>query len=566
MLPRVDRLPNGLQEYGRVQPSSDTAASTRLDIDVGRTPWVRRLAGEYADRFDAVAEFYAGNPWTPDGWRDAIRRVQAQGRDRGPIADVLDAQAVRRAAPSAAREAIRQLRDPRAVAVVTGQQAGLFGGPLYTLLKAITALQLAARARRDHAVPAVAIFWVDSEDHDWEEVRSCPVLDEELALRSVSLGQPDGAGELPVARIVLDDDIGRALSELSAALQPTEFTAEVIAALKDAYRPGVRMADAFASWMDRLLGPRGLVVFESADPAAKRFVPNVFARELAEPGHTASLALAAGEAMRARGHDPQVVPQADAVSLFRLNGGRKPVRARDGQFLVEDRVIPPAALVAEAREHPDRFSPNVLLRPIVQDTLFPTVAYVSGPSELAYLGQLKQLYAHFDVPMPLMYPRASATLLDSASTRFLSRYGLPFEELRPQDEAALNRLLEAKLPASVEQALHAADAAVREQMAHVVEEVGKIDPTLGGAARTTLGRMEHDLRTLHNKIIHAAKRRDETLRRQFSRAQALAFPGGHPQERTLGLPWFFNRYGWALIERLEAELPLETGKHYVLTL
>lgn len=545
---------------------TETSSPARVGIDVSRMPWIRRLAGEYADRFPGVAEFFAGNPWTDGGWRDTIRRVQAHRRDRTALVAMLRAQAERRGAPPASLQAIDTLADPRAVAVVTGQQAGLFGGPLYTLLKAITALQLAERARKSHGVPAVAVFWVDSEDHDWEEVRSCPVLDGDLDLRTIALGEPEGAGELPVAQIVLGPDAEPAVTELEAALQPTEFTAEIAAALREIYRPGVRMADAFARWMDRLLGSRGLVVFESADPAAKPLVSDLFARELNEPGRTSALALAAGEAMRALGHEPQVVPQPDSVALFRLNGGRRGIRVRDGRFIIDEDTVDATSLVAEARQHPDRFSPNVLLRPLVQDTLFPTVAYVSGPSELAYLGQLKTVYERFDVPMPLIYPRASVTLLDSASTRFLSRYSFPLEQLRPQDESALNHLLELQLPASVEHALTAADQAIKENMARLVDAVGQLDPTLSGAAQTTLGRMEHDLRTLHNKIIHAAKKRDETLRRQFSRAQALAFPGGHPQERTLGLPFFLNRYGWALVDRLEAELPLETGKHYVLTI
>ncbi len=559
-------VPTRLKQYDAVHPTSETSSSARVDVDVRRMPWIRRLAGEYADHFPAVSEFFAGDPWTAAGWRDAIARVQGHERDREALVRMLETQATRRGAPPASIDAIRQLRDARAVAVVTGQQAGLFGGPLYTLLKAITALQLAARAREQHGVPAVAIFWVDSEDHDWEEVRGCPVLDGDLALRTVSLGEPQGAGELPVARISLESDVEQVLADLQAALHPTEFTAEVVDALREIYRPGVRMAEAFSRWMDRLLGSRGLIVFESADPAAKPFVADLFARELQEPGRTASLALAAGEAMRALGHEPQVTPQADAVALFKLNGGRSGIRVRGDRFVVDEQSVPAATLATEAREHPERFSPNVLLRPLAQDTLFPTVAYVSGPSELAYLGQLKAVYAHFGVPMPLVYPRASVTLLDSASSRFLARYGFPIEDLRQQDESALNHLLETQLPASVEAGLLGADRAVKEHMATLVDAVGQIDPTLSGAARTTLGRMEHDLRTLHNKIIHAAKKRDETLRRQFSRTQALAFPGGHPQERTVGLPFFLNRYGWALVDRLEAELPLETGKHYVLTI
>jgi uncharacterized protein YllA (UPF0747 family) len=223
------------------------------------------------------------------------------------------------------------------------------------------------------------------------------------------------------------------------------------------------------------------------------------------------------------------------------------------------------ALLASVRTEPERFSPNVLLRPVVQDALFPTVAYVAGPSELAYLGQLKGVYAHFGVPMPLMCPRASATLLDSAAVRFLNRYDIAIDSLQAQDESALNHLLEAQLPPSVEQALHAATAEMEARMQALISAVPAVDPTLEGAARSALGRMRHDLQSLHTKIIHAAKKRDEILRRQFTKAQAQAFPGGHPQERTIGFVSFLNRYGPALVDRLMSELPLDLGRHWILT-
>ena len=171
----------------------------------------------------------------------------------------------------------------------------------------------------------------------------------------------------------------------------------------------------------------------------------------------------------------------------------------------------------------------------MQDTLFPTICYVAGPSELAYLGQLREVYASFGIPMPLMYPRATATLVDSATARFLAKYDVPLEEFQPQDESALNRLLESQLPQSVEQAIKDAEDAMRRTMERVVEAMPAVDPTLAGAARTTLAKMEQDLRGLQNKMIQAAKRRDETLRRQFMRAQAQIFPLGHAQERTLAV-------------------------------
>jgi bacillithiol biosynthesis cysteine-adding enzyme BshC len=308
------------------------------------------------------------------------------------------------------------------------------------------------------------------------------------------------------------------------------------------------------------------VVFDASDPAAKPLVRDVFTRELRHPGETGRLAERAGAALVAAGYHSQVTPHGGAPALFHLNAGRAPIRVADGRVTVGDRETTLEALVAEADGEPHHFSPNVLLRPIVQDSLFPTICYVAGPNELAYLGQLRDIYAHFQVPMPLMYQRATATIADSATLRFLNKYELPLEAMQPQDEAALNQLLEAQLPPTVEQAIQGAAASIEERMAGIATTVPQIDPTLEGAVQSTLARMQHDLKTLHNKVIQAAKRRDETLRRQFRHAQALAFPHGHPQEREVGFVWFLNRYGPAMVDRLMEDLPLEMGHHWVLAI
>jgi bacillithiol biosynthesis cysteine-adding enzyme BshC len=535
-------------------------------IDVRRFPWIRPLAGDYAYNFARVEGLYAGNPLDAGAWRDAIRRVQAHPRDRARVARLIRAQQDERGAAPAARAAAARLEDAAAVAVVTGQQAGVFGGPMYTLLKAISALQLARRTEREHGAPAVAIFWVEAEDHDWEEIKSCTVLDAEFQPRTVTLADLDGAGERPIAQLTLDARVGQTIDELASILQPTEFTATVLDDLRAAWASGTGMARAFAIWLERVLGPYGLVVYEAADPAAKPLVAGLFAKELSSPGRTAALAARAGEELAARGHAPQVVTQPDNVALFSIAQGRVPIKRQGDDLAVGDRTVTSAALSAEAATSPERFSPNVLLRPIVQDTLFPTICYVAGPSELAYLGQLRGVYEDFGVPMPLMFPRTSATLLDSGAARFLRKYTVPFEELRTPDESALNKLLEAQLPQSVEASLRDAGSQVEDAMARVVKSLPQLDPTLVGAARTTLGKMEHELRSLHTKVIHAAKKRHDVLRRQFARAQTQAFPEGHPQERTLGGVYFLNKYGAGLVELLLDDLPLDAGKHWIITL
>jgi uncharacterized protein YllA (UPF0747 family) len=167
--------------------------------------------------------------------------------------------------------------------------------------------------------------------------------------------------------------------------------------------------------------------------------------------------------------------------------------------------------------------------------------------------------------MPLFFPRLSATILDSASARFLARHDLPFEALHARDESALNHLLASFLPPPVDQALHDADSSVERAMAALVATVPAIDPTLEGAARSTLGKLQHELAALRSKVISAAKKRDDTLRRQFFRARAQAFPDGIPQERAIGAVSLLNRYGPALVERLLSDLPLDLGHHWILT-
>jgi bacillithiol biosynthesis cysteine-adding enzyme BshC len=546
-------------------PASDTLV--RAAIDLRRFSWIRPLVAAYSSDFPSVASLFAGNPADPDAWTQTITRVQRRPRDRAGVSRVVAAQLERRNAPAPARSAAAQLAHQSTVAIVTGQQAGLFGGPLYTLLKAVTAIRLARHVSTANGVAAIPVFWVEAEDHDWDEVRTARVLDDQLALREITLDKLEGAGTRPVASLVLDDGIGDALAALEAALPETEFTDEVLARLRTHYRPGQRMGTAFACWLDDLLGRYGLVVFEAADPAAKPLAASLFSRELDAPCRTAQFAKQTGEAMRALGHEPQVQPGDDSVALFYLDeSGRHAIKRRDGGYALGNAVRAQADVQKEAAEHAERFSPNVLLRPVVQDHLFPTICYVAGPSELAYQAQFGAIYQDFGVEVPLLYPRANATLLDAAAIRFLEKYDLPNEALQPRDESGLNRLLQSQLPPGIEDALQSAAEEIRARLEVLKAALPAIDPTLVGAAETTLERMQETLKHLHNKIIQASKKKDETLRRQFTRTQALAFPEGSPQERIVDLAFFLNRYGQPLCDRLLEGLPLEMGQHYLVQL
>ncbi len=537
--------------------------SVPLPVDFQTLPGVRRLAADYVADFDALRPFFAGDPADDGAWRATIARRTGPGRRPAAVGRVVRAQQRARGAPEAAADAAGRLDDPGAVAVVTGQQAGLFGGPLYTLLKAVSAIRLARRAERVFGVPGVAVFWIDAEDHDLDEIRTCGVLDADQAYTTVALAADAPAGT-PAAAVRLDREIEPALDALAAALPETDFTAEVMGGLRRAYARGHGLVAAFAAWLEQLLGGHGLVVFDAADPAAKPLAADLFAREIESAGTSASLARSTGGRLREAGFHAQVEPPADGVSLFLQDGERRAFRIDGDRLRAGGDARGRAAWLDRLRADAARFSPNVLLRPVVQDRLFPTVCYVAGPNELAYLAQLKPVYAHFGVPMPLVAPRLSATLVDPSVMKFLRRTGIGLAALQPRDESALNRLLGAQLPAAVEQALDGAGDAVRDRMAAAAAAVAEVDPTLSGAAESTRGRMERDLGNLRNKVVQAAKRRHQTLRRQFTRAQSQMFPHGTPQERAVGGVCFLNRYGPALVDRLLSDATLDPGRHWVI--
>jgi len=543
---------------------TSSGTSSKIPVDIRQFPGYRSFAADYIFNFPKLAPFFAGDPKDRAAWADAIRRTRAAARRPEELAAIVAAQQDRRRAPSRARETAQALADPATVAIVTGQQAGLFGGPLYTLFKALCAIKLAEQVSREHQVRAVPVFWIESEDHDWDEVRTCTVLNE--ALQPVSVGLPSELmlAPAPVASVRLDDSISMAIDELGRTLPATDFREELLENLREIYAPGSGMAHAFGRWLEHLLGDLGLVVYDASDPDAKGLASPIFSKELSAPGETGRLAARAGSELGALGYHAQVQTPEGAPALFLLDGGREPIRAADGRLVAGDHVYSPGELVEQARDFPGGFSPNVLLRPIVQDAIFPTICYVAGPSELSYLGQLRDVYRRFGVPMPLLQPRQTATLVDSGAFRFLTKHQMPLDSLQPQDDAALNELVKAQIPVAIDQAFEAAARAVETSMGSLIGAMPALDPTLEGAAKNTLGKMQHDLDALRGKIVQAAKRRDETLKRQFARTRALTFPGGQPQERVVGFVSFLNQYGPALVDRLMAEMSLEPDKHWII--
>jgi bacillithiol biosynthesis cysteine-adding enzyme BshC len=537
-------------------------------LDVREIPGFPPLARDYVHAFSRLAPFYAHNPHDLGAYQTQAERCDALTYPRHALRDALLAQQVSWHAPQVVRERVEELCSPQGLAVFTGQQTGLFGGPLFTLYKALTTISLAARLQETLHRPVVALFWLASEDHDIAEADHVHLTDHNgclVQIRHTAWGPPPGYMS---ANLRLGPAIQETLGRLLDLLPRTEFTASLSDALARAYTPDRTLAEAFAQWMIHLLGETGLVLVDGADPRLKRLSTRIFRRELDEAPRTSREILEASQSLRALGYSAQIEARADGVNCFLLRDGRRAlVRDRTGLRLRDSGdLLSSSSLRQMVEETPEQFSPNVALRPVVQDALFPTLAYVAGPSELAYFAQLRRVYAAFDVPMPVIVPRASLSLLEPRMAQLLERFHLGLSDLEMEPEQLTSRVLRTQLPPDLEATLAAARGQVDEIFVRVGEAVASVDPTLKATVGQTGGHIKGHLDQLERKAVQALKRREADTRQQLQRLREALMPGGRLQERVYPALPYLMKYGPPLIQRLREEIDGPGWQHQFMTI
>ena len=509
--------------------------------------------------------FYDGGRWDPDALADAASRSLDLTRRRADLAEALVRQQESRGASAAAGLA-RSLGDPRTTAIVTGQQAGLFGGPLYVLYKALAAIKAAAVLAERRRAPVVPIFWVAADDHDFAEVRSTAVLDDTGLIRTLRYAPEREPVGLPASRIVLDRTITGLVEELRRAVPAGIHRDGVVEMVAGAYRPGASLADAFARLVSALLPD--LVVLDASDPALKALMAPAMAREIAEQSPTSRLALEAGQRLLAAGYHQQVPVRSGFLNLFVMMGEeRRALGAVDGHVEVRGlgRRIPVAEAARMVESDPSPWSPGVLLRPLAQDLMIPTAAYVGGPAEIAYHAQIGPSYAHFGIPRPALLPRPSVTLVEPAQARALEAEEIGLPDLQTDPEVLLSRWARTANP-QVEEAFASARAAIERELSVVEERLAAVDPTLRAATDSARGRALHQVETLREKATRNLKKRDQTRADRLRRCRDALLPGGSFQERGLGVVNLVARHGPAVIKDLLARIDPWARGHQVIHL
>lgn len=418
------------------------------------------------------------------------------------------------------------------LAVTSGQQPGLFTGPLYTIYKALSAIALAKRLERERQVPVVPVFWVAGDDHDFAEANHAWVLDRTGEPVRITLRErPADAPQLPLFREPCGADASAAIAALDKALPDSEFKGEVLQWLASAYRPEQNLADAGADALNALLAPRGLAVHRAHDARAKR---------AAAPWLLKGLPIRLDDDL-----SPVLVEGRLGRDRLRFDGDTFVARRSGERFTRQD-------LERMAADAPERLSPNVLLRPVVEAALFPTVAYLAGPAEMEYLPEAAPLFARLGVAPPAPVPRWSGIVLEARIEKVLERHKLTPADFAGPPGALEARLARAALPSELASALAELRAQIERRYGDIAKPVATIDPTLERTVQSARNAALAGTHEIEKKVVASLKRADETLTAQIARARAALAPGGEPQERVLTAATFLARYGQGMLDEVAA--------------
>jgi bacillithiol biosynthesis cysteine-adding enzyme BshC len=457
--------------------------------------------------------------------------------------------------PTVTRDAqLARLRSPGALAVTTGQQPGLFTGPLYTIHKALSAAALAALLEERWRRPVVPVFWLAGDDHDFAEASSASWIAADGSVATASLPpRPSEAPLTPMYQTPLGEGVRSALDQLAAGLPASEFRDETLAWLERHYRPDATVAGSYGGAMAELLGPFGILAFDSTHPAAKRAAAPLLVQALREAREIdADLdrwAEAQGVTARTSGI---TVGDGAALVMVEASLGRDRL-VQDGDHFVTRRSrehfdLP--AIERIAAEEPTRLSPNVLLRPAVESALLPTVAYLGGPGELRYLALTPPIYERLGITRQRPLPRWSGVIVEPRVDRVLEKFGVTLADLFAPPGTLEARLVRSQLPAEAVAALERLRRALDEEYAAIEQAATAIDPTLARPTQSARQQALGGTQDIEKKLVQHLKRRQETELGQLARARTALVPGGKPQERVLTVAPFLARFGPGLLQEL----------------
>jgi bacillithiol biosynthesis cysteine-adding enzyme BshC len=536
-----------------------------------KIPQQSRLFLDYLKDPLALRKFYPSAVRFHHELPQRVEEVLAGYRvDRQKVCDALTSMNQRWGAGEATLNNIQLLRETDCVAVVSGQQAGLFTGPLYTIYKALSAVKLAGclRQRNTKAVP---VFWIATEDHDFAEVAKAEFISRDCQLNRVDVSAALHREGQPVGRVLLDESIDRVVDELFELLPNSEFAGDMKALVKHAWQPGRGHAESFAIMMTSLLGSHGLIFLDPLEPELKQLAAPLYSEAARRAPEIATAIEQRSAELESSGYHAQVLASANSFPLFLHDdeGARHAlVRVENGKYQTKDVADQYTAeeLATMAKSTPERFSPNVTLRAVVQDYLLPTIAYYGGAAEVAYFAQTAEVYRVLERPVTPILPRSSLTMIERHTGRVLERYDLTLADYFEGIEPVIKRVVEEYLGADTAKIFGDAEQNVNHELDRLREELRTLDPTLADALETGRKKINYQLDGLRTRFVRAQMNRDKAAHRQLQRAFDQLYPNKDLQERHINITSLLARHGTYVIEWIYNAINLGLNEHQIVYL
>ncbi|MGA8683171.1 MAG: bacillithiol biosynthesis cysteine-adding enzyme BshC [Candidatus Sulfotelmatobacter sp.] len=456
-----------------------------------------------------------------------------------------------------------------AAAMVTGQQVGLFGGPMFAIYKALAAVKLAEEATAA-GVDAVPVFWLATYDHDLAEVNHISIPGPDGLLRTLTTSSHSVAGA-PVSEVRLGEEILPVVEEAASLLGESEASQF----LRESYRPGETLGSAFARFYARLFAVWGVILLDASDPELHRVAVPLYRAAVEQASEIDDALLARGRALEAAHYHQQVKVTSSSVLLFTLQDGARTSihrRANGGvpEFVIASErtteKLSPAELLDRIAGVPEEFSPNVLLRPVVQDYLLPTLAYTGGAAEAAYFAQAGAVYEKILRRVTPLVPRFSATLVEPKVQRWLRQYGIAVLDAFHGPDALRQTLASRALPADLQAAFDRASKSVEDSFSSLQDALSKLDPTLVDASQTGASKVRYQLDRLRERAMAAELRRSEVVSRHADAISQALYPNGALQERGIAGVYYLARHGTELLKSIYDSMRTDCLDHQILEL
>lgn len=515
-------------------------------------PGTSALFSDYSYHFDRISNFYRWSPYHPDSYRGAAQEIEYPAERRKALVAALARQ-------NGDSESLRRLAQPGTVAVVTGQQVGLFSGPAYTVFKAVTAVKLAQRLNED-GIPAVPVFWLATEDHDFAEVNHAWIFDSAGTPQKLEINGRNGGRngpQQPVGGVQIHEP---PIDQLKALLDGLPFADEVVQAVTEAYRNGATMGSAFQELLQKIFKNLGLLYVDPLDPAIREIAGPFLADAVTKTRELKTALLKRNSELAQRKYHAQVHIEQETSLFFLLENGRRiSLKEQDGSFIAKDRTFS----VQDLQNRAAQLSPNAVLRPVMQDYLLPTVAYVGGPAELAYFAQSAVLYPPLLGRMPVIVARNSFTLLDHRAQKLLRRYGLRVPDLFDTQEGVQAKISAKLVPAEMEGHFSGAREIIERQWDTLLTKLLRLDPTLKAASEKSKTKALYQLDKIQRKTARETLRRNARAQTEAACLSNLIYPHQHLQERFYSILPFLAKHGMDLPERLLEAANLDCPDHMV---